>query len=193
MDAVLDAVKRSSRGKNEARRLRASGKIPAVVYGVQKEGDAPKTVEVAVVDAVPETLAKIRAAETRDTGRVWIEIDQDNKYEVAGPDIPCAELLHLCQARCCRMGFPLSTADLDEGVIRFEYTRPYLIRHRALDGYCVHSTEHKTCGVYAQRPAICRSYDCRRDKRIWTDFENKVPAPWPNNEPAPVPDTDSTT
>ncbi len=33
MAASLDAVKRDSRGKNEARRLRASGKIPAVVYG----------------------------------------------------------------------------------------------------------------------------------------------------------------
>ncbi len=33
MEAVLEASPRSSRGKNEARRLRASGKIPAVVYG----------------------------------------------------------------------------------------------------------------------------------------------------------------
>ena len=48
MEATLDAVKRDTRGKNEARRLRAAGKIPAVVYGVQKEGDQPKTVEVAV-------------------------------------------------------------------------------------------------------------------------------------------------
>lgn len=33
MAATLDAVKRDTRGKNEARRLRAAGKIPAVVYG----------------------------------------------------------------------------------------------------------------------------------------------------------------
>ena len=32
MEAVLDAVEREQRGKNEARRLRASGRIPAVVY-----------------------------------------------------------------------------------------------------------------------------------------------------------------
>ncbi len=48
MEATLDAIKRSDRGKNEARRLRASGKIPAVVYGAQKEGDAVNTVEVSV-------------------------------------------------------------------------------------------------------------------------------------------------
>ena len=40
MEATLEAVKRRPRGKNEARRLRAAGQIPAVVYGAQKEGDA---------------------------------------------------------------------------------------------------------------------------------------------------------
>ena len=40
MEAILEAVKRTSRGKNEARRLRAAGRIPAVVYGAQKAGDA---------------------------------------------------------------------------------------------------------------------------------------------------------
>ena len=40
MDAVLDAVEREQRGKNEARRLRAAGKIPAVVYGVREGGKA---------------------------------------------------------------------------------------------------------------------------------------------------------
>jgi large subunit ribosomal protein L25 len=41
MEAVLDAVKRHTKGKNEARRLRAAGKIPAVLYGAQKAGDPP--------------------------------------------------------------------------------------------------------------------------------------------------------
>src|SRR6185503_331404 len=36
------------RGKNEARRLRASGRVPAVVYGARKEGQAPVGVPVAV-------------------------------------------------------------------------------------------------------------------------------------------------
>ncbi len=44
MDATLQADKRTGRGKNEARRLRASGRIPAVVYGVEKG----KAVEIAV-------------------------------------------------------------------------------------------------------------------------------------------------
>ena len=48
MDATLDVVKREGRGKNEARRLRAAGRLPAVVYGQRKEGQLPEGVPVAV-------------------------------------------------------------------------------------------------------------------------------------------------
>src|SRR4051812_37827581 len=36
MDATLPVEKRDGRGKNEARRLRAAGRIPAVLYGTEK-------------------------------------------------------------------------------------------------------------------------------------------------------------
>jgi SAM-dependent methyltransferase/Fe-S-cluster containining protein len=92
------------------------------------------------------------------------------------PDIDCAALLHLCQARCCSLNFPLSFQDLDEGVVRWNYERPYQIRQRG-DGYCSHSDpETRRCAVYDHRPATCRLYDCRNDKRIWDDFENRIPA-----------------
>ena len=48
MDAILEAVKREGRGKNEANRLRASGKIPAVFYGPGKNGKGPEGVAVSV-------------------------------------------------------------------------------------------------------------------------------------------------
>jgi large subunit ribosomal protein L25 len=55
MEAVLDAVERSNRGKNEARRLRASGKIPAVVYGGKDGGKA--------IAVDPKVLARILRTE----------------------------------------------------------------------------------------------------------------------------------
>jgi len=55
MEAMLDAIERTSRGKNEARRLRASGRIPAVVYG-GKDGGKPIAVD-------PKMLAKILRTE----------------------------------------------------------------------------------------------------------------------------------
>jgi large subunit ribosomal protein L25 len=48
METGLDAVKRNTKGKNEARRLRASGKIPATLYGAQKAGAQPAPESVAV-------------------------------------------------------------------------------------------------------------------------------------------------
>ncbi len=55
MDAVLDAVERNLRGKNEARRLRASGRIPAVVYGGRDGGQA--------IAVDPKVLARILRTE----------------------------------------------------------------------------------------------------------------------------------
>jgi large subunit ribosomal protein L25 len=56
MDVTLQAEKRETRGKNEARRLRAAGKIPAVVYGAEKG----KAVEIAVD---PKILSRLLHSE----------------------------------------------------------------------------------------------------------------------------------
>jgi large subunit ribosomal protein L25 len=66
MDAVLQAEKREGRGKNEARRLRASGRIPAVVYGAEKG----KAVEIAVD---PKTLMRILHSESGGNTRVLVK------------------------------------------------------------------------------------------------------------------------
>lgn len=55
MEAILEAVARESRGKNEARRLRKTGQIPAVVYG---GGQAPEAVAVS-----PKVLSKLLHSE----------------------------------------------------------------------------------------------------------------------------------
>ena len=104
--------------------------------------------------------------------------DVEDKYALTGlPEIDCASLIPICKARCCKLGFPLSFQDLDEGKIEWDYSQPYLIRKRA-DCSCVHqSQETGGCTVYAHRPATCRVYDCWSDKRIWIDFDQKIPAP----------------
>ena len=120
-----------------------------------------------------------RASETASSVRVELGEPVD-KYEVdSPPDLDCGALFHLCRARCCEFNFALTTQDLDEGVVAWDYSRPYLIRQSPDSGRCVHQdvpTGH--CGVYEHRPGICRSYDCRNDRRIWLDFANKVSAPF---------------
>ena len=103
--------------------------------------------------------------------------DIPDKYALTElPEIDCAARLPLCQARCCTLVFPLSVQDLEERVVRWDFGRPYQIARRA-DGYCVHSAADScACTVYAKRPGVCRSYDCRNDARIWLDFERRIPA-----------------
>jgi large subunit ribosomal protein L25 len=48
MESILEAVRRTDKGKNEARRHRAAGRLPAVVYGPGKDGKAPEGVPVTV-------------------------------------------------------------------------------------------------------------------------------------------------
>ena len=49
--ATLEATTRDSRGKNEARRLRAAGRIPAVVYG-GADGAVPLSVDPKVLSRI---------------------------------------------------------------------------------------------------------------------------------------------
>jgi Fe-S-cluster containining protein len=135
--------------------------------------------------------ALLPEANARVGERAKLELTVDigpsvDKYQATGPtDLDCAALAPICKARCCRLTFALSFQDLDEGVVRWEYAAPYRIRKRD-DGYCVHSApDTGRCGVYTQRPATCRTYDCRKDPRIWEDFERRIPSPWQRLDPAP--------
>jgi len=64
--ATLKIEKRDGRGKNEARRLRASGKIPAVLYGAEKG----KALEIAVD---PKALLRILHSESGVNSLIGLE------------------------------------------------------------------------------------------------------------------------
>jgi hypothetical protein len=104
--------------------------------------------------------------------------DEQNKYAYeGGVEIDCENRIALCRGACCRLSFALSVQDLEEGRVRWDLGRPYMIRHDE-DGYCHHvERTTKRCGLYENRPIVCRAYDCRKDKRIWEDFENRVVSP----------------
>jgi Fe-S-cluster containining protein len=104
--------------------------------------------------------------------------DEKDKYAYEGAvQIDCDNRIPLCRGACCRLSFALTVQDLEEGAVKWALGRPYMIRHDA-DGYCHHlERETKHCGIYDKRPIVCRSYDCRKDKRIWADFENRIVSP----------------
>jgi Fe-S-cluster containining protein len=132
-----------------------------------------------------EELAVHRAAEQERLDEVLHQLDFGiaiadefpDKYALPPdtlPRIDCESRYHLCRGACCALRFALSSQDLDEAVVRWELGRPYLIR-QARDGRCVHQDrESFRCTVYQHRPGVCRMYDCSKDSRIWSDFENRV-------------------
>ena len=91
MEATLEAVKRETRGKNEARRLRAAGKIPAVVYGAQKEGDAGNNVPVAVD---PKPLLRILHSHSGVNTLITLKVDGEGDSRVLVKDFLLDPITH---------------------------------------------------------------------------------------------------
>lgn len=116
--------------------------------------------------------------ERNQTRAVVAVAESSDKYQQKDlPVIDCAARIPLCKGRCCQLQFNLSFQDVEEGIVKWDYLRPYQIRKRA-DGYCTHSDPvTRGCQVYEQRPTPCRRYDCRSDSRIWLDFDKRIPAP----------------
>ena len=56
MEAILEATSRDTIGKNEARRTRREGRVPAVLYGATKEGDGRQGTPISVD---PKALLRI--------------------------------------------------------------------------------------------------------------------------------------
>lgn len=71
MEATLEAVVREGRGKNEANRLRASGRIPAVVYG---SGTAGTSVAVD-----PKMLSRILHSDSGANTLITLKLDDGEK------------------------------------------------------------------------------------------------------------------
>ncbi len=93
--------------------------------------------------------------------------------------VDCHSRLPVCKALCCKFPFALSRQDVEEGMIRWDFGRPYLIAHDT-DGYCVHrnSTTFE-CKVYEHRPVPCKGFDCKDDKKwkVWLDYEKNIVNP----------------
>lgn len=109
---------------------------------------------------------------------VAIHEQEISKYEHQDTfTLDCESRVDLCKAACCRLTFALSKEDVEESIVNWDLGRPYIIAHSD-DGYCTHLSDGiKSCGVYENRPLACRKFDCRQDKRIWDDFEKKIPNP----------------
>ena len=128
------------------------------------------------LDTRKDVVAKRMQKRFLDKGMgMHLQEPEQDKYKTEGlVEIDCAARVHLCKGVCCRLWFPLSMQDVDEGEVRWDMREPYIIAQDD-EGYCKHlNRSNGHCGVYKCRPLPCRVFDCREDNRIWLDFENKV-------------------
>lgn len=91
-------------------------------------------------------------------------------------NIDCESRLHICKAMCCKFPFALSRQDVEEGIVRWDFGKPYLIA-RGDDGYCIHlNRETYQCEVYENRPVPCRGFNCEDNEKwkVWLDYDKKT-------------------
>ena len=92
MQASLIATKRETRGKNEARRLRASGHVPAVIYGGALEEPVPVSVD-------PKILLRILHSDSGVNTLIDLELEGGDSTQVLVKDFQLdpvsTELLHV--------------------------------------------------------------------------------------------------
>jgi Fe-S-cluster containining protein len=109
-------------------------------------------------------------------GLMYQDPEEDKYTFEHEANVDCLSRLHICKSICCKFPFALSKQDVEEGIIRWEFGRPYLIAHNP-DGYCSH-IDRKTykCTVRDHRPVPCRGFDCRDNEKwhVWLDYDNKI-------------------
>jgi large subunit ribosomal protein L25 len=87
MEAILDAQPRDSFGKNEARRTRRAGKVPAVLYG----GDGKKATPIAVA---PKALMRILHSEAGQNTLIQLKLAGSGDTRVLVKDFQLDPVTH---------------------------------------------------------------------------------------------------
>jgi Fe-S-cluster containining protein len=142
-----------------------------VERGVLAEEDLGEA-RAALAQAAPEPEADSDVRKSLPWPAVAIRVDP--VAETAPEPVDCAARLPVCQAVCCRLKFALSQEEVERGQVKWDIGHPYVIRQDS-DGYCCHNDgPSRSCSIYDDRPHLCRSYSCRRDVRIWSDFDGMV-------------------
>jgi Fe-S-cluster containining protein len=160
-------------GANTGKALETSSFLYALIELLMQKGlFTEQELNAQKVDVAKRLVEKFRQ---QGMGAVFQDPEQD-KYACPEQEvtIDCENRLPFCKAACCRLNFALSRQDIDEGIVKWDLGRPYMIAQDA-DGYCRHLDRQACrCTVYANRPVPCRAYDCRKDKRIWADFDKRI-------------------
>src|SRR5712691_7007928 len=91
MEATLEATMRDSFGKNEARRIRAGGRVPAVLYGATKDVDSKDAKPISVE---PKALLRILHSESGANTLISLKLAGENNARVLVKDYQLDPVTH---------------------------------------------------------------------------------------------------
>ena len=117
-DLVIEAETRSDLGKNASRRLRRSGKVPAVLYGVDG-GAVSLTVEPRSIQAIlhsetgENTLFGLRIAGKAVPGKVMIK---EHQVDPLDESLVHADFMRIAMDRAIRVQVTIHTVGVAKGV-----------------------------------------------------------------------------
>lgn len=159
---------------NATRTLESASFLYALIEILEEKG----LISIEELDQRQKEVARRLIQKFVESGIGFLYQDtNEDKYSFKGEaHADCQNRLDTCKAMCCKFPFALSKQDVEEGKIRWEFGRPYLIAHDE-DGYCVHldkSTYH--CTVREHRPLPCRGFDCKENEKwaVWLDYNKKI-------------------
>src|SRR3954471_236716 len=91
MDAILDAIVRDTFGKNEARRTRREGRVPAVLYGGTTNGTGNGATPIAVE---PKALLRILHSESGANTLISLKLPGTGDAKVLVKDFQLDPITH---------------------------------------------------------------------------------------------------
>ncbi|MFZ3167960.1 MAG: YkgJ family cysteine cluster protein [Candidatus Methanoperedens sp.] len=159
---------------NTTKTLEASSFLYALIELLSEKG----LLSIEELDERKKQVAErlIRRFVDSGSGLMYQDPEYDKYTFEQGATVDCESRLHICKAICCKFPFALSRQDVEEGIIDWEFGRPYLIAHGA-DGYCMHlDRNNHRCTVQEHRPVPCRGFDCQDNERwqVWLDYGKKI-------------------
>ena len=160
---------------NTAKLLEVSSFAYAAIELLAEKG----LIDIEVLDRKKKEIADRMVERFRQEGigAAYQDPEHDKYTFQSSVAIDCENRIDLCKAACCRLRFALSHQDVAEGIVQWDFSHPYFIASDA-DGYCHHMDRTQmNCTIHENRPVPCRAYDCRQDKRIWSDFEQRIVSP----------------
>lgn len=159
---------------NTQKTLEASSFLYALVELLDEKG----VLSIEELDQRKKQVAGrlIEKFEERRIGLMYQDPEEDKYASDKSADVDCGSRLHVCESLCCKLPFALSRQDVEEGIIRWEFGRPYLIAHDN-NGYCVHlDGKTRQCAEYDHRPLPCRIFNCRNNDKwpVWKDYDKAI-------------------